>query len=992
MNCLKKIHRVTPDTQFRISPKTVSRLSRIIPIRLTPWFFLIIFAITQNIHGLDKSSYITSEKIKGSFPLFSHGKTTPLIASTHDYPGVLRVVNNLKTDMERVTNINTVIYMDTIPKIKQAVLIGTLGKSPLINQLMNTGKLHVEAIQGKWETFMIQKVDNPFKNVKQALVIVGSDKRGTIYGMYDLSEKIGVSPWTWWADVPPKKMKALYVLPGRHIQGEPAVKYRGIFLNDEEPCLGRWAVENYGGFNHQFYEKVFELILRLKGNFLWPAMWWAAFNIDDPENPGLADEMGIVMSTSHHEPMLRSQQEWKREGSGAWNYETNGAALREFWRQGIRNMDSHESIITLAMRGDGDMAMSEDTNIALLEKIVEDQREIISDVTGKDITTIPQVWALYKEVQDYYDKGMTVPNDVTLLLCDDNWGNVRRLPKPDAPPRSGGYGMYYHFDFVGGPRSYKWLNTNPIPRVWEQMHLCYKYGVDRIWLVNVGDLKPMEFPISFFLNYAWNPDQWPASRLTDYTRLWAEEQFGPEHASDIADILTKYTKYNGRRKPEMLEPDTYSLIHYREAETVVADYNALLTKAENISKMLPSQYQDAYYELVLHPVKACANLNDLYVTVAKNRLYAAQGRAAANDLTEKAEALFEKDAEISHYYNKILADGKWNHMMDQTHIGYTYWNQPEKNTMPEVIKINLPDSAEMGVSIEGTDKWWPAEPSEAVLPEFDPYNQSIYYITVFNRGKKSFDFSANSGASWFIVTPKSGRIEKETQIKVSVDWPNAPKGIHRIPITLSGPNETTVQVTAVVRNPESPKPDEVRGFVENNGYISIEAEHCTRAVNSETIKWLCIPNLSRTLSGMTPVPVTAESQHPGGNSPRLEYSMHLFNSGEVEVHAYFSPTQNFLNTQGLRYGISFDNEPVQIINIHINDTIPDWKYPQTWNEAVSNNIKIMVSKHTIKNPGEHVLKLWMADPGLVLQKIVVDTGGLKPTYLGPPESYFRSEK
>ncbi len=992
MNRIKMIQTVTSDNPFRISPKKVDHLFRMIPIRLTPLFLFIIFSMTQSVYGLDKSSYITTKKIKGCFPLFVSGKSAPLMISSEDYLGVLRAANDLKTDIKHVTNKETKLYTDTIPKAKQAVLIGTLGKSPLIDQLVKSRQIQVEDIQGKWETFLIQKVDKPFKNIKQALVIAGSDKRGTIYGIYDLSEKIGVSPWYWWADVPPKRKNALYVLPGRHTQGEPAVKYRGIFLNDEEPALGRWAVDTFGGFNSKFYAKVFVLMLRLKANYLWPAMWWASFNSDDPLNPKLADEMGIVMGTSHHEPMLRSQQEWKREGSGAWNYETNGATLREFWRQGIRNMDSHESIITLAMRGDGDVAMSEKTNIALLERIVADQRKIISEVTGKDVTTIPQLWALYKEVQDYYDKGMTVPDDVTLLLCDDNWGNVRRLPKPDAPPRSGGYGMYYHFDFVGGPRSYKWVNTNPIPKVWEQMHLCYQYGVDRIWIVNVGDLKPMEFPISFFLDYAWNPDQWPAERLSDYTRLWAEEQFGPEHAANIADILTKYTKYNGRRKPELLEPDTYSLIHYREAETVVTDYNALLRKAEEIYGMLPPEYQDAYYQLVLHPVQACANLNDLYVTVAKNRLYAKQGRAITNDLANRTETLFQRDAEISHYYNKILSGGKWNHMMDQTHIGYTYWNQPEKNTMPEVEQIELPESTELGVSIEGSENWWPLEQSEAALPEFDPYNRQSYYIDIFNRGEKSFEFSVKSGEPWLIVTPDAGQVEKEVRVWVRIDWPNAPKGIHRVPISISGPNETTVQVMAVVRNPESPKPDKVIGFVESNGYVSMEAEHCTKSVNSETVRWLSIPNLGRTLSGMTPVPVTAESQQPGGNDPSLEYRIHFFDSGEVKVHAYFSPTQNFLDTQGLRYGISFDNEPVQIVNININDTIPDWKYPQVWNEAVSNNIKIMVSKHVIKKPGDHVLKFWMVDAGLVLQKIVVDAGGLKPSYLGPPESYCGLEK
>jgi len=649
-------------------------------------------------------------------------------------------------------------------------------------------------------------------------------------------------------------------------------------------------------------------------------------------------------------------------------------------------MGSRESIVTLAMRGDGDKAMSESTNIALLEKIVADQRKILADVTGKDVTTIPQLWALYKEVQDYYDKGMRVPEDVTLLLCDDNWGNVRRLPKPDDPPRSGGYGMYYHFDFVGGPRNYKWLNTSPIARVWEQMHLCYRLGVDRIWLVNVGDLKPMEFPIEFFLDYAWNPDSWPAERLPEYTRLWALQQFGPEHSVAIADILDKYTKYNSRRKPEMLSSDTYSLIHYREAQTVVSDYNKLAEEAERINKAIPSEYKDAYYQLVLHPVTSCANLNELRVTCGKNQLYTKQGRAATNDLAEKARRLFAKDAEISHYYNKVMAGGKWNHMMDQTHISYTYWQQPEKDVMPKVDEIEIPDAADMGVSIEGSDSWWPMEKGEAVLPEFDPFNQQKYYIEIFNRGRVPFDYKIESGQSWLKISPNQGKVDKEQRVWISVDWQQAPNGAQKVPITITGPNHSVV-VQAAINNPAVPKRDMVTGFAESNGYVSIEAGHYTRAINSEPVKWLLIPNLGRTLSGMTPVPVTAKSRTPEGDNPRLEYCMYLFSSGKINVNVYLCPTQNFHNTQGLRYAISFDNQTPQIINIHEKDTVPDWKYPPAWEKAVGENIKVMASKHTLEKPGEHILKFWMVDPGIVLQKIVVDTGGVKPSYLGPPESY-----
>ena len=931
--------------------------------------------------------YVSHQEIEGGFALAEKTALARLYVDSQDDLGVLRAIGDLQRDMERVTGQAPQIVHSKKGLGPCAVIIGTIGDSELVDHLVEKGKIDISAVSGKWESFLIQVVSEPIEGVSSGLVIAGSDRRGTLYGIYDLCEQIGVSPWTWWADVPVKRQTSLYIKPNPVVCGPPAVKYRGIFLNDEEPALGRWAVENYGGFNHQFYEKVFELILRLKGNYLWPAMWWASFCSDDPLNPKLADEYGIVIGTTHHEPMMRAHAEWKKAKGGAWNYETNAETLRQFWTEGIERMGQRESIVTLAMRGDGDMAMSQDTNIALLEKIVADQRQILAETTGKDVTAIPQLWALYKEVQDYYDKGMRVPDDVTLLLCDDNWGNVRRLPKPDAPPRAGGYGMYYHFDYVGGPRNYKWLNTSPLARVWEQMHLCYRHGVDRIWLVNVGDLKPMEYPISFFLDYAWDPEAWPAHRLPKYARLWAAQQFGDEHANAIAEILTAYTRFNGRRKPEMLAPNLYSLTHYREAETVVADYNRLAEKAAQLARQLPPRYQDAYFQLVLHPVIACANLNELHVTVGRNHLYAQQGRAATNDLAQKVANLFRRDQDISDYYNKTLAGGKWNHMMDQTHISYTSWQQPSEDVLPEVKRINVPQDADMGVTIEGSDDWWPSSAEPAVLPTFDAYNRPTRFIEVFNRGQTPFRMEVDCGVSWVKVSPHQASIKDELRLQVSIDWKNVPHGTQNVPITIKGPGDQRVTIRTVVENPVAPARHKIEGFVEADGYVCMEAEHYAHAVQNSQVQWQRIPDMGRTLSGMMPIPVTAPSQAPGADSPRLEYRMHLFSIGPVKVHAYFCPTQNYLGSEGLRYAVSIDDEAPQIVNVHENETVPDWKYPAHWNKAVSENIKILTSQHQIAKPGPHVLKFWRVDPGLVLQRLVVDTGGLQPSYLGPPESH-----
>ncbi|MEX0720477.1 MAG: glycosyl hydrolase 115 family protein [Balneolaceae bacterium] len=934
---------------------------------LMTFLLLPVFAIAQNTDGC--------------FELADSGEPVPLVISHNDHEGAILALQNFGDDVERVTHAKPDLFTASIPEAEKIVLAGTIGKSPFIDQLIEKGKIDVKEIEGEWEAYLQQVVENPFPGVEQALVIAGSDKRGAIYGIYDLSEQIGVSPWYWWADVPVPHQSDLTVLPECSSVDKPAVQYRGIFLNNENPSLLGWVNETYGGFNHEFYSDVFELLLRQKGNYLWSAMWGKAFYDDDPLNAETADKYGVVMGTSHHEPMARAHVEWERYGEGDWNYQTNKEELQEFWREGIERLNDYEATISLAMRGDGDEPMSDEADIELLQQIVKDQREIIDEISPDNKDRQIQLWALYKEVQEYYERGMRVPDDVMLLLANDNWGNVRLLPEPGtAEEHPGGWGMYYHFDYVGGPRNYKWINTIQISRIWEQMNLTYQHGVEKMWLVNVGDLKPMEYPISFFLNFAWAPDSMTIDKMNDYPQKWAKNQFGNQYAGKIGEILTTYTQYNSRRKPELLSPETYSLFNFNEAGRVVEDYNQLVKKAEGINNQIPEEYKDAYYQLVLFPVTASANLNELYVTTAKNRWYAEQGRAKTNEMADKVESLFKKDAELTGYYNTRMSDGKWNHMMDQTHIGYTYWQQPEENAMPEVKTIELPETAEMGVAIEGSESWWPDSQEEAVLPQFDSFNKQTRFIEIFNRGQESFDFTIETDANWLTFSETEGDIDQQKRIKVNVNWEQLPEGNHRGSIIIEGTNGSSVEVLVEVFNPASSQKENIKGFVEANGYVSMEAEHFTKSVKSDSAEWLKIPQLGKTLSAMTPMPVTAENITPGfEDSPRLEYAMHLINSGEVRVKVYLSPTLDYyMNHEGLKYGVSFNDEEPQIINIHEN---------YNWDDLVANNINIKESTHTIENPGQHVLKIWMVDPGVVIQKIVVETEDSKESYLGPPESF-----
>lgn len=835
-------------------------------------------------------SFVTETNTHGAFAITNSGEPFFICVNATDFIVVQKAAELLQKDIEAIAGQKPQLVHDLPATAKNVIVIGSLEKSGFIQQLSRQKKINTNKIKDKWEAYQLQTVANPAKGIANALVITGSDRRGTAYGVFELSRQIGVSPWYWWADVPVKKKTALYIKVNTIITDAPRVKYRGIFINDEAPALSGWSKEKFGGFNHAFYAHVFELMLRLKSNYIWPAMWGNAFYDDDSLNIKTADEYGIVIGTSHHEPLMRAHDEWRRYGKGKWDYDSNEVRLKEFWRVGMQRA-TNEKIVSVGMRGDGDMPMSRETATALLERIVKDQRQIIGEVTGKPASETPQLWALYKEVQDYYDKGMRVPDDVTLLLCDDNWGNIRKLPRLSDKPRKGGYGIYYHFDYVGGPRNYKWLNTNPIPRVWEQMHLAWEYKVRDIWIVNVGDIKPMEFPISFFLDYAWNPEKIGADDLQKYTQQWSAAQFGSQHAREIAEIISKYSKYNGRRKPELLDANTYSITNYNEAQQVTRDYNNLLAQAERINNGLPAEYRDAYFQLVLHSVKACANLQELYTVVALNRAAYARKEANANTLADKAKQLYINDSLITLQYHS-LANGKWNHMMDQTHIGYTYWQQPPRQQMP-----------------------------------------AVYYVP------------ADS-----ILSP-AARIEPADQ--------------------------TTGRFI--------PKNSKGNIFYERNGYVSIEADHYTRAVNSKAITWKILPDHGRTGSAVTPFPVTAAIQAPGGNSPRLEYEMYFMPTGNsIKVATYFSPTLNFHNDEGLKYAISIDNEPPQIVSINKDDN-----NVRTWEGWVANNIIIKTTAHRVAGKDKHVLKFWMVNPGMVVQKLVVNLGGVKPSYLGPPETIVR---
>ena len=635
--------------------------------------------------------------------LINRDNKVEIYMDANDCKGVSYAANALVKDIIKVSGSKAVLTSDAGLKDKNTtrkdaadkntagkptILVGTIGHSAAIDQLIRQKRINGNLLKGKREKFIITVVNGQ-------LVIAGSDRRGTIYGIYELSQQMGVSPWYDWADVPVEHHDSIFVNKGVYTDGEPAVRYRGIFLNDEAPCLTSWVKNTYGtGYgDHRFYQRVFELILRLRGNMMWPAMWGWAFYADDPENEKTADEMGVVMSTSHHEPMARNHQEYarNRKGWGPWNYQKNKENLQKFFREGIERMKGTEQIVTIGMRGDGDEAMSDKADTRLMTNIINDQRKIIADVTGKKASETPQVWALYKEVLDYYDKGMKVPDDVTLLLCDDNWGNVRRVPNAKERKHKGGWGLYYHVDYVGAPRNSKMLNVTPVQNPWEQLTLAYENGIDRLWILNVGDLKPMEYPISQFMDMAWNPRKYDVNNITRHTRNWCAQQFGESQADEAARILNLICKYNGRCTPEMLDKNTYSLEN-GEWQEVVNQYLQLEADALRQYNSLPAAYHDAYRQIILFPIEVMSNLHQMYFAQAQNNALYKQGNPKANVWADECERLFKRDSIICDYYNHKMSGGKWNGMMTQKHIGYKSWNDAfEKDTCPQLFRVSTKD-------------------------------------------------------------------------------------------------------------------------------------------------------------------------------------------------------------------------------------------------------------------------------------------------------------
>ena len=744
-----------------------------------------------------------------------------------DAKAVAIAAQTLAADFGRVTGRQAQVVNTADARI----LVGTIGKSSFIDQLVKQKKIDGSQLKGKREKYIITMTDGQ-------LVIAGSDRRGTVYGIYELSEQMGVSPWYYWADVPVEQHQRIYINNGIYTDGEPAVEFRGIFLNDEAPCLTSWVKNTFGTDygDHRFYENVFELILRLRGNMMWPATWGWAFYADDPLNSKTADDMGIIMGTSHHEPMARNHQEYARHRGewGPWNYQKNEQKLNQFFREGIERMKGTEDMVTIGMRGDGDEAMSKDADTKLLENIIANQRRIIKEVTGKPAEKTTQVWALYKEVQDYYDAGLRVPDDVMILISDDNWGDIRRVPTAAERSRKGGWGIYYHVDYVGAPRNTKWLNVTQTQQMFEQLSLAYDFGIQRMWILNVGDLKPMEYPIQLFMDMAWSPKDYTVQTVTDHTRSFFGSVFCNSIAEEATDIYNQNCQYMARVTPEMLDARTYN-VETGEWKQVADDYQRLELRALRLYEKVPAEARDFYRQLILFPVQAMANLYDMYYAQAMNQYLATNKNPDANAWADKVKDCFLRDSLLCVAYNTDIAGGEWNGMMIQKHIGYRSWNDDFRADMlPRTTSVD--DNTAGGYTFSSSNGYVAMEAEHyynATAPEGLQWTLYPYYgrtrsaVALTPYTKSVGDAALTYRFSLSPLTNHQSTVKVHVVVKSTLDFLNV--GGFEYTVSLDGgePQVVNFNKTLVDRQPymyEVFYPTIARRIVENTVELPVQED------------------------------------------------------------------------------------------------------------------------------------------------------------------------
>jgi len=916
-----------------------------------------------------------------------------------------------------------------------AVLFATLGRSPELDRLAGEGKFDPSAISGKRETYQIKLIDGILNNGAKTLLICGSDKRGTIYGMFALSEYIGVSPLHFWGDAEPERRGKIEITRAiETVSKEPSVKYRGFFINDEWPCFGNWTSERFGGFNAQMYDHVFELLLRLKGNYLWPAMWSSSFALDGPGNLNeeLADIYGVVIGSSHHEPCLRASEEWAKVRGpssaygNAWNYYTNKDGLLKYWEDGLKRSGKYEKIITIGMRGEYDSSMlgadaSLKDNIDLLKDIIKNQRELIKKYVNPDPDGVPQVLALYKEVEEYfYGSGQTAGlkdwdglDGVICMLCEDNFGFMRTLPSREIRGRKGGFGMYYHFDYHGGPVSYEWMPSASFERTWEQMCMAYDYGIRDIWIVNAGDLKFNEAHLAYFMELAYDFDKWGSNSpnsIDEYTLNWLKKTFLAFSDTALCDkaarVFHGYIRMNAKRRPEALNDGVYHPCHYLETDRMLIMAEEIENLNEEVYSSLFGNGKDAYYSMIYIPAKMSVNLLRMHLYAGKNRHYANQGKKTANDYAALVTQCIEKDRTLRGEL-ALFKNGKWKGMELGQHTGFVKWNE-DNCRYPLRIQVEPAYKPRMAVSRKDRERIYSktyGSPETIMIDDFLYAGQNRVILEIANDGigQINYQIEKEGGYDWLEISSLKGTVESQEEIVLGCDRRKLPEEIQTARLLIKD-RETAVAVEIKAKsvNTENLPP---MTFLENGGVIAIEANHyCEKKDTPENGEnpggcFTELKNYGRSGCGMKVFPSTADFNEPGSDekdeNPSLTFRFKIEETGNYTVQIWTTPSNPVRNKNPLRFLLSdYGYGGNSVKRMRIVTSVPaDFKAGnplcKEWCQGVLDNIRVSRVNMTLEK-GVREISVGALEAGLVLERILIHSAEKEPlaSYLGPPESFY----
>lgn len=949
-----------------------------------------------------------SPETKYAFTLASPRQTAAILYDASDAAVVKRAAELFAADVEAVTGRRPQVTSAT-GETGPAVIVGTVGGSALIRRLSEAGKIDTAPLEGAWERYLIQTVANPLPGIRKALVIAGSDRRGAAYGLFTLSELIGVSPWYWWADVPVKKHAALHVDAPPTYSQTPSVRYRGIFLNDEDWGLTPWASQTFeperGNIGPRTYAKVCELLLRLKANYLAPAMHPVSTSFNQiPENKLVADTFAIVMGSTHCEPLLlNTASEWDTQTMGPWNYDKNKEGINRVLTQRVRENSPYENVYTLALRGLHDGAMSTTLpmheKVRMLQQALLDQRQILAENIDRPVETVPQAFTPYKEVLEIYSNGLELPDDVTIVWPDDNYGYMKRLSGVREQRRTGRSGVYYHVSYLGVPHSYLWFSTTPPSLMYEELRKAYDTTADRLWLVNCGDLKGSEMQVSLFLDMAWDIGRFTADNVVTYPARWLAGIFGEAYYDRLEAMTREHLRLAFPRKPEymgwgyhwnrfdhnceQLTDTDFSFTNYDEAPRRLEAYRKLGARAEALLHEIGDEARPAFYQLVYYPLRGAELMNRMTLGGQRNRWYARQGRAATNAVRDEVQRCYDSLQVITRGYNSLLG-GKWNHMMSmrQNYDGVSaYFN------LPHLATHDAAGAPRLALQVAGEDVT--GARAFHAQPAFDNYLRRTYPVEIYNRGGGTLAWTAHASEPWVVLSKSAGKTADEERITVGIDWEKAPSG-NAVPAQIVfRAGEQSEKVLVSLFNPTAPSRAELRGiYVENNGCVSIPAAGCHRVRENDRIKITAVEDLGIEGPALQLGDPTAPLQiFRSRDVPCAEYDFYAFDAGSVDVYTYVLPTFPLHADRDFRIGENTNTDTKYSVQIDdgalATPSSSHVEYSQVWFESVLRNCAVNKSTLHIDKPGRHTLRIRVGDPGIVLQKIVLDFGGMKRSYLGP---------